>query len=176
MRKKLFILLVSFITIVLVVYYVIYQFHNIEVRTSPYMTKRSQVEELFEDNRQFFESIVKELNVYDSLHYYYDRSCGRIYNIEQWTEVESSENLTYLFDILKFNIIIKNGNCISFQQVNPIVNSSTYIGLTVDCTSDEWTYCYYHADNYKELDHKWIYKLYDYIYNRRIKERLVPMH
>ena len=172
MRKKLFVSLFVLVTIVAVGCYIVYGFHKIELDAAPYMTKRSQVEKLLEDNRQIFEKLVAELNIYDNFYYQYNSSFGRELVIEQWKNVTFIDDLMYIFASLDINIIRKTDNFISFQQVNPIGKSDVYIGMSFYYESNEWRYCYYHVSNFVDLDNKWVYKLYDVIYNRGVGDTL----
>ncbi len=133
---------------------------------APYMTKCSQLETLFLENRQLFEKLVEDLRKYEELYYQYNYSFGRLLVEEKWGEIDFIDDLMYLFETLRMIIIEKNKNFLSFRQVKPVPENYIYIGMNYNYESNERTFSYYHLDNYRELDHKWIYRLYDLIYNR----------
>lgn len=159
--------LMAVIVIVSTIWYTVYQFQQIELEMAPYMTKRAQVERLYLENQQFFAEAVVELNTdKNSFYYCYDNSNGKVLDMGQEKEIECSATIMYLFETLQINIIEKYKNRISFRQVKPAPENYIYIGMNYNYESNEWTFSYYHLDNYRELDHKWIYRLYDLIYNR----------
>ena len=173
MSRKIVIVFMCLAVMVSTVWYTVYQFQQIELEMVPYMTKCAQMQTLFLGNRQLFEKMVKNLGKYEQLYYQYNCSFGRPVVEEEWGEVDFIDDLMYLFETLHMNIVIKKENVISFRQVNPMPNNYIGIGVNLILESNKWIFIYFHSDNYRELNHKWIYRLYDFIYNRGVGEPIL---
>ena len=163
--KKIFIILIIFIVLGVVIFK---GFKDIEKENFPYLSNYKQFQKIFNDNFDKFEQLAEEFSEYeDIINFQFNSNFGheQVYN---WFGYgEASDIIIYFYEEYKLTNVTYVPGHFSIFQYPPIPSSDLNIGVRYNYEKRQWEYFYNHDYNMCWHKHKYIYRLYDLIYNTR---------
>ncbi len=172
MKQK--ILIMSIIILLAISLYSVFIFHEIESTNMPYMSKLEQVNEFFEQNKTILSNIANAFQGYDYKYVYIESTKGREQlssKLEDTKETEQqklAEQIWSLYEASWVNLYEKRNGVLYIGQVYPIYGSDCIvIGVTYDYETKLWETHYSHGYERCDHTHKFFYRLYDFMFNRK---------
>lgn len=153
--------------------------HHIKLKgaqreTEPYLVSKNQMMELFENNRTVFQNIADGLaSEQKIIQFQYNSNDGleevnRVF-MEVYDHADVISDITYIIDGLHMTNIVKVDDGVRIFQYKPVIYSDIFIGMMYSYDTKQWKYYYQH--DYINCHHnKFIYKIYDLLYNSNWQE------
>ncbi len=167
--KKLTLITIFVIIIITTAILSRYVFLSIEMGNKPYLTNRQQFTEIFYSNISRFEQIVQAADIESDILFQYNSNFGDEQVYDKFGHGEFSDTMLFLINDLGITNFQKSKGEQYFliYQYAPVVGSDIYIGVRFNYLKEEWEYYYYH--NYAMCRHsnKYIYWIYDHIFNQK---------
>lgn len=146
-----------------VVLCILFGFKSIEKENAQYFYKREQVVNLYHDNKELFNSVVTVMSKTDDEYILTSPSADKMHGEDS----DFEQQVLYITEELGITDIYKrkDDDYIMMYQNKPTVRNDIEVGLTYHIPTGEWRYYYYH--NYDTCHHKckYVYMLYDLLFN-----------
>lgn len=151
--------------------YTWYQFKSIESENNPYLFNKKQVLTMYKENKEVFDSVANYISDSEEEYIVSDfmpEDQEKIRIAFPNASEQFYQRIEYILNDLKMTDIFKqkDDDYIMIYQNKPTVYNDIEIGLTYQISAGKWRYYYYHNYNICSHKHKFIYKLYDFMFNK----------